>query len=98
MLVNNIETKGNISRIFRNERDGFIRTKICGDQAELFEKSISETECSSRIFIRRFMKSDLAKRMDKNGMLFESLDLLDALEEINEEYGESSYGKEKILH
>ncbi len=69
--------------------------KICSYQAELFKKSISETECSSRIFIRRFMKSDLAKRMDKNGILFESLDILDALEEINEEYGESSYGKEK---
>ena len=38
--------------------------KLCKFQAELFERSINAAECSSAIFIRRFMLSDLAKRFD----------------------------------
>ena len=69
--------------------------KLCSFQAQLFEKSISKCECSSRIFARRFLNSDLAKRMDNDGFLFESLAITDALDEINKQYGESTYGKEK---
>ena len=56
--------------------------KICNFQAELFQKSLTETTCSSKIFIRRFMHSDLAKRMDTEGFLFDSIDVTDALSEI----------------
>ena len=69
--------------------------KICSYQAKIFEKSLEQTKCSTKIFIRRFMNSELAKRMDKNGIMFESLDIIDAIDEIEEEYGGSSYGKEK---
>ncbi len=70
--------------------------KICGYQAVLFESSITNTDCSSKIFIRRFMNSDLARRMDSVGIIFDSLDVSDALREIEEQYGESSYGVVKF--
>ena len=69
--------------------------KLCNFQAQLFEESLNKYECSSRIFVRRFMNSDLAKRMDNDGFLFESLTITDALDEIEQQYGESTYGKEK---
>ena len=69
--------------------------KLCSFQAQLFEESLIKCECSSRIFARRFLNSDLAKRMDNDGFLFESLTITDALDEIDQQYGESTYGKEK---
>ena len=56
--------------------------KMCSYQAMLFEKSIDSTNCSSKIFIRRFMNSKLAKRMDNAGFMFDSLDIADAIKEI----------------
>ena len=70
--------------------------RLCKFQAELFQKSLEETECSSNIFIRRFMLSDLAKRMDKEGFLFDAIDVTDALQEIEIQFGPSDYGKIKF--
>ncbi len=70
--------------------------KICSYQANLFENSIQSVKCSSKIFIRRFMNSNLAKRMDSAGFIFDSLDVSDAMRELEEQYGESSYGIEKF--
>lgn len=69
--------------------------KLCKFQAELFQKSVNEIECSSRIFIRRFMLSNLAKRMDGEGFLFEAINLESALYEIEMQFGFSSYGSVK---
>jgi len=69
--------------------------KLCEFQAKLFEKSIDKTECSSPIFLRRYMNSDLAMRMDKEGFLFESIDDNGAFLEIESEFGKSTYGKKK---
>ena len=38
--------------------------KLCSFQAELFKESVVQQACSSKIFIRRFMKSELAERID----------------------------------
>ena len=70
--------------------------KVCSYQAVLFESSIEQTDCSSKIFIRRFMNSNLAKRMDSVGFVFDSLDVSDAIREIEDQYGRSSYGVEKF--
>lgn len=70
--------------------------KICSYQALLFESSIEKTDCSSKVFIRRFMNSNLAKRMDSVGFMFHSLDVSDAINEIEEQYGASAYGVEKF--
>ncbi len=69
--------------------------KLCSYQATLFEKTIKETDCSSQIFIRRFMNSKLAERIDNTGFIFDSTDYIDALIEIENQYGKSSYGIEK---
>lgn len=68
---------------------------ICVLQAEVFERSLTMTQCSSPIFIRRFLNSDVATRMDKLGFLYESIDVTDILIEVEEQYGLSSYGKER---
>lgn len=70
--------------------------KLCEFQANLFEKSVEKTECSSPIFLRRFMKSNLAERMDGDGFLFEAIDDNGALIEIECEFGKSNYGKTKF--
>ena len=67
--------------------------KICKFQAELFVQSLTETKCSSKIFIRRFMSSNLAKRMDKDGFLFDSITVSDAFDEIEMQFGPSEYGQ-----
>lgn len=69
--------------------------KICGYQAGLFEYAAERTECSSPVFIRRFMNSGLAKRMDSTGFMYDSTDFADAMSEIESQYGESTYGIRK---
>lgn len=68
---------------------------LCRTQAELFVLSASKLECSSPIFLRRFMLSKVAARMDQDGFLYESCTEDDILQEIEEEFGATSYGKEK---
>lgn len=72
-----------------------IGLKLCKMQAEVFSASASETNCSSPIFMRRFMNSRVAQRMDSDGFLFEACDVNQIFQEIETEFGESSYGKEK---
>ena len=50
---------------------------------------------SSEIFIRRFMKSEIAKRFDNESVLESNIQANDILELINEEYGISNYGSVK---
>ncbi|MBQ3005768.1 MAG: antitoxin [Clostridia bacterium] len=73
-----------------------IGLKLCKFQAEIFSKSVLKAECSSLIFIRRFMYSSVAQRMDETGFLFEACDLNSVFEEIDSEFGRTSYGKEKF--
>ena len=64
-------------------------------QAEVFENSIDKMDTSSEIFIRRFMKSEVAKRLDNESVLESNIQANDILELINEEYGISNYGSVK---
>ena len=72
-----------------------IGLKLCKMQAEIFKASALKERCSSPIFIRRFMYSQVAQRMDLDGFIFEACDVNQVFEEINEEFGDTSYGKEK---
>lgn len=67
--------------------------KMCQYQGELFALSGEKVECSSPVFLRRFMYSDVAVRMDGEGFLLESTQPCDVIEEINDQYGDSSYGQ-----
>ena len=63
--------------------------------SKAFENSIDKTDTSSEIFIRRFMKSEIAKRFDNESVLESNIQPNDILELINEEYGISDYGSVK---
>ena len=73
-------------------KDGVI---LCTLQAETFEKSVEKMDTSSEIFIRRFMKSKIAKRFDNESILESNIQANDILELIDEEYGISNYGSVK---
>ena len=72
-----------------------IGFSLCKIQARIFESSITKASCSSLIFMRRFMNSQVAERFDRIGFLFESCSDDKVFDQIIEEYGETSYGKEK---
>lgn len=73
----------------------FNERKLCQIQGKLFEESIEKVECSSLIFIRRFMLSNLSKKFDDYSFLVMALDINDCFFEIDNEYGSSSYGQTK---
>ncbi|MEE1314275.1 MAG: antitoxin [Faecalimonas sp.] len=69
--------------------------KLCRYQAVVFQMSNKKTECSSPIFLRRFMYSDVAQRMDRESFLYEALPQEAVIDEITIEFGKSHYGKVK---
>lgn len=73
-------------------KDGLL---LCELQAETFENSIDKIESSSEIFIRRFMKSEIAKRFDNESVLESNIQANDVLELVIEQYGASDYGSVK---
>lgn len=73
-------------------KDGLL---LCKLQAEAFEKSTEKMDTSSEIFIRRFMKSKIAKKFDDESILERNIQANDILDFINEEYGVSKYGSVK---
>lgn len=64
-------------------------------QGKIFEDSIERFECSSSIFIRRFLYSDLLRKLDKNESSLLSLDVNEGLNDIENQFGYSKYGKTK---
>ena len=67
---------------------------LCDLQSDLFEKSIY-LDCSSEIFIRRFMNSKVAKQFDSTQVLDDTLTIDNIFEELVNEYGDTSYGSVK---
>ena len=61
-------------------------------QGKLFEKSV-ELDCSSSIFIRRFLHSELLNDLDNSKSI--SFDINEGIKSILEQFGDSSQGKEK---
>ncbi len=73
--------------------EGMILAKY---QGMLFEKSV-ELNCSTPIFMRRFLNSDLLRTLDENLSFVLSLDVNEGLDSINEQFGDSNYGTIKFL-
>lgn len=73
----------------------YIEIKLCQAPAKIFEASVSKTNCSSPIFIRRFVYSSIAKSFDEKVYLYRFDSITDALDIINEECDESKYGQIK---
>ena len=74
----------------------------CRFQAAVFERSATEYDCSSAVFVRRFMKSQLAETMDADPSLLAAPTPEEALRLLDQEYGPTSYGSVKysaeVLH
>lgn len=64
-------------------------------QGKLFEKS-GELNCSTGVFIRRFLHSDLLKKLDVNDPAAVSLDVNEGMDDILGQFGETDYGKKKF--
>lgn len=77
-------------------------SKLCSYQAEIFSCSSSRLDCSSPVFLRRFFHSGFADKLDNYNDYLLSYDIDDCFNELNEEYGKSSYGRKKypepVLH
>lgn len=63
-------------------------------QGKLFEKS-NELNCSTGVYIRRFLHSDLLKKLDTNNPTTLSLDVIEGNNSILEQFGDSDYGTVK---
>lgn len=73
------------------DHDGLLLAEY---QGKIFEKSV-DLNCSTPIFIRRFIHSDFLKKIDNTNPQLLSLDVLDAINSIEDQFGKSNYGKEK---
>ena len=74
------------------DKDGLI---LCELQAKTFENSIDKMDSSSEIFIRRFMKSKIAQKLDDASILESNMQANDILQLVDEEYGVTNYGSVK---
>ncbi len=63
-------------------------------QGKLFEKSY-DLKCSTGIFIRRFLHSNLLNSLDTNNTALLSLDVNEGITSITEQFGDTDYGKMK---
>lgn len=69
--------------------------ELCRLQGALFEASPSLCTCSSPVFIRRFMNSELARCFDDASIFTESATLQSMADELEAQYGPSDYGKRR---
>lgn len=63
-------------------------------QGKLFEKS-TDLNCSTGIFLRRFLHSKLLDSLDTNNPSLLSLDVNEGIISITEQFGDTDYGKIK---
>ena len=73
------------------DHDGLLLAEY---QGKLFEKS-TELGCSTAVFLRRFLQSDLVKKIDMNDVTSLSLDVNEGIRSIQNQFGETDYGKTK---
>lgn len=73
------------------DHNGFLLAEY---QAKLFEKS-ADLNCSSPVFLRRFLHSDLVNILDENDSTILPLDVNEGIESIMKQFGDTSYGKIK---
>ncbi len=64
-------------------------------QGKLFEKS-SDLNCSSAIFLRRFLHSDLLRKLDDANAFLSAFDVNEGIQSILSQFGDTNYGKVKF--
>ena len=71
--------------------------RMCEVQGEFFMKSLEYyPNLSSYIFIRRFMKSNLARHLDETDYYSDSFSLKTLEYRLNKEFPNQDYGKDKL--
>ena len=73
----------------------YIELKLCQAQAKIFEASVTKTNYSSPIFIRRFVYSSIAESFDDKVYLYRSDTIEEVFHILDKEFGESRYGEIK---
>ena len=73
------------------DHDGLLLAEY---QGKLFEKS-ADLNCSTAVFIRRFLHSEFVKKLDKNDLSALSLDVKEGMDSIQSQFGDSDYGMGK---
>ena len=61
-----------------------VDLKLCQIQGKIFEESIGSLNCSSQVFIRRFMNSKVAKSFDDKSYLAQTSSIRDVYDELEE--------------
>lgn len=74
------------------DKDGL---SLCALQGNVFASSLDNAECSSKIFMRRFLNSKVAREFDSSSILDGTLTIKDIFFELEEEFGKTNYGREK---
>lgn len=74
------------------DKDGLL---ISSFQGNVFASSIDKLECSSEVFMRRFMLSNIAVEFDLLAVLDEPLTINEVYSRIEDEFGKSTYGSIK---
>ncbi len=74
------------------DKDGL---SLCALQGNVFASSLDNAECSSKIFMRRFLNSKVAREFDSSSILDGTMAIKDIFFELEEEFGKTSYGREK---
>ena len=72
------------------DKDGRL---LCELQGKIFESSAKEYGTSSAVFVRRYMNSEFAARMDQEGFADRPADVQEAFASLDEQYGTSQYGR-----
>lgn len=76
---------------------------LCALQGKVFEASVvALPACGSAVFVRRFMRSGLARRVDEWRTFDAGADPVGVVREVDAEYGGAPYGSEhyptEVLH
>ncbi|MDO4808326.1 MAG: hypothetical protein Q4A07_13875 [Coriobacteriales bacterium] len=67
----------------------------CDFQGRVFEASAERLgHCGSAVFVRRFMRSAVARRIDLSGAVWDGADPQNVVMEVDAEYNGRPYGKE----
>jgi hypothetical protein len=74
----------------------FDDRRLCELQALVFEKSLLASPDGSATFVRRYMRSELARRLDDTGFVLEFSDPIQMVREVDDEYGNKAYGSERF--
>ena len=71
--------------------------RMCEVQGEFFVKSLEFfPNLSSFVFIRRFMKSNLARHLDQTDYFSDCFSLITLADRLSSEFDNDNYGKEKL--